>query len=151
MATSLHFKTKPGLYANGLSSDGFIHTDVDFSKSPCGAGDIIVLFEIPKGSIVQAFGAQLVKPQPAVASDATLQLYTEASGAYTAVPSGESANIDVDNEEGMLFSANGSAKGGYLANKRVFIGLTAGATTGALTVAQLRVWAKYAEAPLKEI
>jgi len=151
MATLHTFRTKPGLYANGLSRDGFIHTDVDFAKFPCAAGDIIILFEIPKGSIVQAFGAQLIKPQPAVTSDATLQLYKESSGVYTAVASGESAAIDIDNDAGMLFSANGSAKGGYLANERVFVGLTAGATSGALNVAKLRVWTKYAEAPLQEL
>ena len=151
MATLHNFRTKPGLYANGLSRDGFIHTDVDFSKAPCAAGDIIILFEIPKGSIVQAFGAQLIKQQPPTASDATLQLYKESGGVYTAVASGETAAIDVDNTEGMLFSANGSAKGGYLANERVFVGLTAGATTGALNIAKLRVWVKYAEVPLCEL
>ena len=148
MATRLNHKCQPGLRSVGVFHDGFIHTDVDFAKAPCDAGDIIILFEIPAGSIVQAFGARLDKAQPAVANDATLQLYTETGGTYTPVASGEGAAIDVDGDEGALASANGSAKGGYLANKRVFVGLTAGGTSGALTVAKMRVWAKYAEAPV---
>jgi hypothetical protein len=147
MATQLKFKKAVGLNAAWLTSQGSIFTDVDFAKEPLAAGDVAILLEIPKGAVVFAFGARLDKQQPPVANDATLRLYTEAGGVYTAVASGTTAAVDVDNTEGMLFSAQGAASGAYLANSRVFVGLQAGATTGTLTEAKLRVWAYFALSP----
>lgn len=138
----------PGLDANLLTRQGFVTADFDAAKTPLAAGDTAILLEIPKGGIVSAFGARLDRPQPPTANDATLQLYTESGGIYTAVASGTTAAVDVDNTAGMLFSAKGSANGPYLANQRVFVGLQAGATTGALTAAKVRVWAYVAEAPV---
>ena len=148
MATKLNYKKAPGLNAGLLTQQGFVFTDVDFAKENLAAGDVAILLEIPKGSIVFAFGARLDKAETPTVNDATLQLYTESAGTYTAVASGTTAAIDVDNTAGMLFSARGSASGSYLANQRVFVGLLAGATTGKLTEAKIRAWAYFAEAPV---
>jgi len=142
MALIKDYLAERGIPGNGLSRVSYFRTVIDFTKNPCGAGDIVPLFRIPKGATILSFGAEVIKPEAPTVADAVMKLY---DSGFTALATGANTlNVDVDNTAGMVFNDNAGfdataeVGGAYIVgNMAVYAGFTAG---GALSNSVISFW-----------
>jgi len=156
MATLENFLSPPGINGLGLYRDGYVWKDLDFAKTPCASGDVLMLFELPPGWLLFGIGAKLIKAEPATVGDAVVKFYTRSNAGVvaevttTTTPKGFNAVLDVDaldlTAPAAMCYVNASENGAYCATgKTVFVALVLG---GAMKQAQVRVFAKIGRPPI---
>jgi len=156
MATKFDFLSPPGINSLGLARDGYIWKDLDFAKTPCASGDVLMLFEVQPGWLLYNFGAKLNLAEPPTVGDAVVKFYTrDASGnlaeiTASSAPKGFTAVLDVDAADlkspAASCFANASENGAYFARgKSVLVALVLG---GPMEQAQVRVFAKIGRPPI---
>jgi len=154
MANILTHIQKPGINAGHVKLNGYNHYDIDFAKSPAASGDVIPLFEMPKGAALQVIGAQVIKAEAPAVGAGAVKLYTKGgtptAPTFTAVATagtGAVSGIVVDGSPGAVYQAAGTTTGPYFvpAPESVYVCFVSG---GAMKAGKVRVFAEFSTPPI---